>query len=392
VELCLLPLKPGDHIWQTLPDGGTWHGVFVGKFILAPSDDGAALVLADGEEAETLPNSVVAVDSSAGAIARMSLQEFMGEPGTAAAADAVAGTGDGADGASLLPAEGESSAAGGAGAVNVRLYTRRPRQRREAVGRALRIVGLRVDAQSLKAFPQMLPWWAIFDDTEALQPGLCATRAKAVRFRLAPRRDEPIPPAVMNAILQGGAVVRQGRVVLRGVRLMRVLRLTKAACAGWANLGSFVGQAIAASVLDDGDSSTAVATAAGGWAGSLAGGGAAAVAVSTMGVEGLGAGSMVGGLVVCSSLSAAGAVAGAGLAYAAKKKLEQRETEVVRSAEYHDGPLRLIGDANDVFHLFDATLEFPSEDMDDEGLERLTAIGWYAVRVQPGSSVAASKD
>merc|ERR1719188_1426513 len=115
---------------------------------------------------------------------------------------------------------------------------------------------------------------------------------------------------------------------------MKVLRLTKAAGAGWVSLGSFVGQAIAANILDDGDTSTAVATAAGGWAGGLAGGGAAAAAVSTVGVESLGAGSLVGGLVVCSSLSAAGAVAGAGLAYAAKRAITQRSQnqEVVRSA------------------------------------------------------------
>ena len=32
-------------------------------------------------------------------------------------------------------------------------------------------------------------------------------------------------------------MVTRGRVVLRGVRLMKALRLTKAATAGWANLG-----------------------------------------------------------------------------------------------------------------------------------------------------------
>lgn len=367
-DLSLLPLKPGDHLWRPHPDGSAWHALFVGRYLFSPSDEGAALTTAEGADAQCLPQSVVVVSAAAGAVVRLSLEEFVGSLGA-----------EGTDG------------------VFVRLYTRRPRGRREAVLRALRVVGTKVDAAAATSFPQLLPWWVIFDETEALQPGLCATRARAVRFRLTPcGGDEPVPPALMTAILAGGAVVRHGRVVLRGVRLMKVLRLTKAACMGWANLGSFVGQAIAANILDDGDTTTAVATAAGGWAGSLAGGSAAAVAVSTLGVEGLGAGSMLGGLVVCSSLSAAGAVAGAGLAYAAKKRLDQQQSASgpLRSAEYHDGPLRLIGDANDTFHLFDATLEFPAEDAteDAESDERLTAVGWYAVRVQPGSLGASVSD
>lgn len=65
-------------------------------------------------------------------------------------------------------------------------------------------------------------------------------------------------------------------------------------------------EAIAGSLLDDGDATTAVATAAGGWAGGLAGSGVAAAAASSLGIEALGAGSMAGGLVVCGSLSAMG--------------------------------------------------------------------------------------
>eukprot|EP00928_Gymnodinium_smaydae_P072380 TRINITY_DN55754_c0_g1_i1.p1 TRINITY_DN55754_c0_g1~~TRINITY_DN55754_c0_g1_i1.p1 ORF type:complete len:178 (+),score=39.38 TRINITY_DN55754_c0_g1_i1:710-1243(+) len=172
---------------------------------------------------------------------------------------------------------------------------------------------------------------------------------------------------------------------------MKVLRLTKAAGSSWVGLGSFVGQAIAASVLDDGDARTAVATAAGSWAGGLAGGGVAAAAVSTCGVEALGAGSVVGGLAVCGALGASGAVAGAGLAYAVKKLLlESPSSGPDRSAEYHDCALRLIGGAGDVFALFDATLEFPPEDSAtstaDDGADRLAAAGWYAVRVQPGTA------
>lgn len=314
-----------------------------------------------------MPQSVITVlpddeGAAPGSVARLPLTEFTGRPA------------------------GEGTC--------VRLYTHRPRGRRDAVARALRAAGARVDRTSLAAFPQLLPWWAIFDDAETLQPGLCATRAKAVRFRLNPRGDEPVQQALMTAILAGGAVVQRGRVVLRGVRLMKVLRLTKAATGGWANLGGFVGQAIATNMLNDGETSTAVATAAGSWAGGLAGGGAAAVAISSLGIESLGAGSLVGGLVLCSSLSAAGAVAGAGLAYAAKKALQPHWQGSVRSAEYYDCELRLIGDADDVFNLFDATLEFPPEDagVDSDGSERLSAAGWYAVRVHAGANLQGLPD
>mmetsp|Transcript_91681 Transcript_91681/g.262636 ORF Transcript_91681/g.262636 Transcript_91681/m.262636 type:complete len:431 (-) Transcript_91681:37-1329(-) len=412
LSLSLLPLKPGDHLWRAAPEGsGTWHALYIGQFILVPSEDGAKLALASGKGAEALPQSVLIVMPAglpgAGTIARLPLVEFAGR--------------------------GPSGASDGA---NVRLFTHRPRGRREAVSRALRVCGTRVDLTTITSFPELLPWWSIFDDQEVLQPGLCATRAKAVRYRLSPKGDEPVSAALMNAVLTGGAVVRKGRVVLKGVRLMKVLRLTKAAGVGWANLGGFVGQAIAASILDDGDTGTALATTAGGWAGGIAGGGAAAM----VGVESLGAGSIFGGLVVCSSMSAVGAVAGAGLAYAAKKAIDRQTAcaEVVRSAEYYDCGLRLIGDADDVFNLFDATLEFPPEDAGflddapaarsavaaaaaaplapaaagrvdvlgggggsgdgsptDDGStaaaaspsagERITAAGWYAVRVQPGS-------
>lgn len=363
LSLSLLPLKPGDHIWRTAPEGrGTWHALYVGQFVLAPclDGDGAALALAAGPAAEVLPQSVLTVVPAglpgAGTVARLPLVDFAGR-----------GTSGSSDGAS------------------VRLYTRRPRSRREAVTRALRLCGSRVDLAAAASFPELLPWWSIFCETEVLQPGLCATRAKAVRFRLSPKGDEPVAPALMNAVLAGGAVVRKGRVVLKGVRLMKVLRLTKAAGASWANLGGFVGQAIAASILDDGDAATALATTAGGWAGGVAGGGAAAVVASAVGVESLGAGSVVGGLVICSSLSAMGAVAGAGLAYAAKKAVDRRtaSAEVVRTAEYYDCGLRLIGDADDVFNLFDATLEFPPED--DGFLDAPTAAS-----PSPASSAEAS--
>jgi len=431
VELSLLPLKPGDHLWRQLPSGGSWHALYVGQFLQAPNEDGdgVALALPSEEGARCLPQSVMAVvtptnassssSSSSSFVARLPLAEFVGT-----ATEHLGGNG-GADATSLRPtAEG----------TVVRLYTRRPRGRQAAVARALGVSGARVDTAAVTGFPELLAWWAIFDEEETFQPGLCATRARAVRYRLVPRGDLPAQFAVTSAVLAGGQVVRRGRVVLRGVRLMKALRLTSAAGAGWSSLGGFVGQAIAANILDDGDTGTAVATAAGGWAGGLAGSGVAAMAASSVGVEALGAGYLTGGLVVCGSLSAAGAVAGAGLAYAAKKALDQQPagSGTNRSAEYHDCPLRLIGGSGDVFELFDATFEVPPEDANDgcvagsndataggvvacvaassdadaeekalageeeEGEERkapagevvsteglVTAVGWYAVRVSP---------
>merc|ERR1712203_1327842 len=94
-----------------------------------------------------------------------------------------------------------------------------------------------------------------------------------------------------------------------------------------------------------------------------------AAAMSTVGVVALGAGSVTGGLVVSSALAASGAVAGAGLAYAAKKALDSRQQSGPpdRTAEYHDCGLRLIGGAGDVFDLFNASLEFPPEDSGEGG-------------------------
>eukprot|EP00929_Paragymnodinium_shiwhaense_P016867 TRINITY_DN125544_c0_g1_i1.p1 TRINITY_DN125544_c0_g1~~TRINITY_DN125544_c0_g1_i1.p1 ORF type:complete len:396 (-),score=80.24 TRINITY_DN125544_c0_g1_i1:88-1275(-) len=380
-ELSLLPLKAGDHLWKVVAEGGsTSHALYVGQSLLLPSEEGAALCIkAEGQNGQPpLVHSVVTVQVSpggaAGCVARVPLSEFL-----------QSGKADKADAHEIPTPAGDASPT--AGTVFVRLYTRRPRCRRAAVLRALEAIGMRVDAQAVGAFPEMFPWWAIFDESASLQPGLCATRARAVRYRLSPKGDAPVQPAVMTAVLAGGAVVRQGRVVLRGVRLMKALRLTRAAAAGWANLGGMIGQTLAANMLDDGDTSTAVATAAGGWAGGLAGGGVGALAMASVGEA-----SVAGGLVVCGALSASGAVAGAGLAYAAKKALEPPSGGQDRTAEFHDCPLRLLGGADDVFNLFDATLEFPVEDDEQNGADateadpgqRLAAAGWYAVRVQAG--------
>lgn len=450
-DVSLLPLKPGDHIWRAAPGGGTWHALYVGQFLLGPDEqERIVLSLPDADAIQCLPHSVVVV--TANQVARISLDEFVssdnedvdckdspalirpeaadsclacgsddsisadivGDDAGAADADMDAEPPDG-DLTTQGSSSGEMVIEGNfreegpnehAGPVHrqlkrqraiVRLYTRRPRSRRAAIVRALEVTGTRVDCAALTAFPELLPWWAIFDETDILQPGLCATRARALRFRLTPRGDTPVQPTLLWAILAGGAVVRKGRVVLRGVKLMKALRLTRAAGAGWAGLGGFVGQTIAASILDDGSTGTSVATAAGGWAGGLAGSSVAAAAASTMGVEALGGGSVAGGLVVCSSLSAAGAIAGAGLAaYAAKRALDGPNRRD-RTSEYHDCPLRLVGDADDVFKLFDATLEFPPEDGSTEDANgtgiaegRLSAVAWYAVGVS--SSTPADPD
>lgn len=381
-ELTLLPLKPGDHLWRPLPGGRTWHGLFVGQLMLMPVagdgegiNDGVLVLQPPGAVGDSIPPCVVvAVLDPAGsaAAARVPLADFV----------------------ALLPGEVEQAGSQiSAGSSSVRLYTQRPRCRREAVERALRVVGSRVDEAALRCFPELIPWWAIFDEAESFQPGLCQSRSRARRYRLAPRGDAPASAAVVNAVLAGGAVVRQGRVVLRGVRLVRALRLTRAAAAGWTNLGGFVGERLAASLLDDGDAGTAVATAAGGWAGGLVGGAAA----SAVGAEVLGAGSVAGGLVVCGAAGAAGAVAGAGVAYAARKTLTKSVgSDADRSSEFHDCGLRLMGTADDVFNLFDATLEFPAEDVEglneDSGEGRFIAAGWYAVRVAPGDLPRESKE
>lgn len=373
-DLTLLPLKPGDHLWRPLPGGRTWHGLFIGQLMLMPVAsssegivDGVQVLQPPGVVGDSFPPSVViAVSDLAGvaSAARLPLADF------------------------VAPLPGEADHASSqvlAGTASVRLYTRRPRCRKEAVERALSMVGRRIDEGALRLFPELIPWWAIFDEAESFQPGLCQSRARAKRYRLAPRGDAPASAAVVNAVLAGGAVVRQGRVVLRGVRLVRALRLTRAAAAGWTNLGGFVGERLASSLLDDGDAGTAVATAAGGWAGGLVGGAAA----SAVGAEALGAGSVAGGLVVCGAAGAAGAVAGAGMAYAARKTLTKSVgSDADRSAEFHDCGLRLMGTADDIFNLFDATLEFPAEDVEglteDFGEGRFIAAGWYAVRVSPG--------
>mmetsp|Transcript_897 Transcript_897/g.2087 ORF Transcript_897/g.2087 Transcript_897/m.2087 type:complete len:391 (+) Transcript_897:36-1208(+) len=381
-ELSLLPLKPGDQLWRHLADGACWHALYVGQFLLVFAEDGATLALQS--LGETLPPCVVAVQMSGarGAVTRIPLAEFV---------DPSFGPGQ--------EDECTSPTRVSAADISVRLYARRPRGRRAAVARALTAIGTQVDKGALVGLPELLPWWAIFDESNDFQPGLCASRSRAMRYRLSLKADgSTVPPQLLNAVLAGGAVMRHGRVVLRGIRLVKALRLGKAAGAvaaastSWANLGGFVGQAIAGSLLDDGDTTTAVATAAGGWAGGLAGSGVAAAAASTLGIEALGAGSVAGGLMVCGSLSAVGAVAGAGLAFAVKRLVaDQAGAQADRTSEYYDCPLRLLGSADDVFHLFGASLEFPPEDgvggdAEVEDMPRLEAAGWYAVRVQPGTT------
>ncbi|CAL1161347.1 unnamed protein product [Cladocopium goreaui] len=407
-ELSLLPLKPGDQLWRHLADGACWHALYVGQFLLVFAEDGATLALQS--LGETLPPCVVAVQMSGarGAVTRIPLAEFVDpsfgpgqedectSPTRVSAADIVL-LGCWWCRCRVLLSEGGVPC--GVWVLSVRLYARRPRGRRAAVARALTAIGTQVDKGALVGLPELLPWWAIFDESNDFQPGLCASRSRAMRYRLSLKADgSTVPPQLLNAVLAGGAVMRHGRVVLRGIRLVKALRLGKAAGAvaaastSWANLGGFVGQAIAGSLLDDGDTTTAVATAAGGWAGGLAGSGVAAAAASTLGIEALGAGSVAGGLMVCGSLSAVGAVAGAGLAFAVKRLVaDQAGAQADRTSEYYDCPLRLLGSADDVFHLFGASLEFPPEDgvggdAEVEDMPRLEAAGWYAVRVQPGTT------
>lgn len=82
-----------------------------------------------------------------------------------------------------------------------------------------------------------------------------------------------------------------------------------------------------------------------------------------------------------------------------RRALHRPQPNHDRGAGYYDCELRLLGSADDIFHLFDAALEFPPEDagVEDgaepvvapvEATERLPAAGWYAVPVTPSDSPA----
>ncbi|CAK9002760.1 unnamed protein product [Durusdinium trenchii] len=250
-DLSLLPLKPGDQLWRRLSDGTCWHALYVGQFLLVFAEDGVTLTLQPAQ-GEILPPCVVAVQASeaGSAVTRIPLTEFV---------DPSCGPGDAKE-----TEECTSPTRVSAADISVRLYARRPRGRRAAVARALTAIGTQaelrpslavvrakhqaecrqVDRGALLGLPELLPWWAIFDESNDFQPGLCASRSRAVRYRLSPKAEgSTVPPQLLNAVLAGGAVMRQGRVVLRGIRLVKALRLGKAAGAvasastSWANLG-----------------------------------------------------------------------------------------------------------------------------------------------------------
>ncbi|CAK9002762.1 unnamed protein product [Durusdinium trenchii] len=214
-DLSLLPLKPGDQLWRRLSDGTCWHALYVGQFLLVFAEDGVTLTLQPAQ-GEILPPCVVAVQASeaGSAVTRIPLTEFV---------DPSCGPGDAKE-----TEECTSPTRVSAADISVRLYARRPRGRRAAVARALTAIGTQVDRGALLGLPELLPWWAIFDESNDFQPGLCASRSRAVRYRLSPKAEgSTVPPQLLNAVLAGGAVMRQGRVVLRGIRLVKAGVLEK---------------------------------------------------------------------------------------------------------------------------------------------------------------------
>ncbi|CAE7904641.1 unnamed protein product [Symbiodinium necroappetens] len=167
-----------DQLWRRIADGTCWHALYVGQFLLTACEDGAELSIF-GEGAEQLPPCVVAVqflEGSRGSVCRIPLADFV---------DASKGPGDCGD-----LDDCSSPARVTAADISVRLYTRRPRGRRAAVARALMAIGVQVDSAAISSQPELLPWWAIFDEAETFQPGLCTSRRRAVRYRLSPKAVE----------------------------------------------------------------------------------------------------------------------------------------------------------------------------------------------------------
>lgn len=328
------------------------HGIFVGQFSLDPSDDPdrpTGVMHGWG-----LPQVVVTVvppsaeeidrrgDKAPVFCQKMPLEEFCGVAGVGVSVGAGREqSGGGGDVAPLAasrtcPRKEEEEEAP---EVLVRLYLNRPLKRLETVARALSLSG-RVcgDAQAFEAgCREDFCWWALFDEAESFQPGLCATKRRAKRYRVI-QAAAPVRSALMLSLNRGTVVARRGRVLLRGAKLARALRVSKAAASGWTSLGGFFGQSLASMLLDDGDAATAAMTATGGWAGGLAG-----TSVATMcGAEALGFGSLTGGLMVSASIGCAGALAGAGVAYGLRRTLDTGDGKTDRSTSYHEGALRLL--------------------------------------------------
>ena len=94
--------------------------------------------------------------------------------------------------------------------ISVRLYGRRPRGRRAAVARALTAIGHQVDHTALQQLTELLPWWAIFDESQDFQPGLSASRSRAVRYRRCPKAGAEMRSGRQSG-QESGAVLRRSK-------------------------------------------------------------------------------------------------------------------------------------------------------------------------------------
>lgn len=92
----------------------------------------------------------------------------------------------------------------------------------------------------------------------------------AKRFRRTKCDDSAISAKLLNRIQSGTVLVKNGRVLLRGAKLARALRFTKAAARPWGELGAFLGQQLSSMIFED-DVVSSGAAAAGGWIGTVAG-------------------------------------------------------------------------------------------------------------------------
>eukprot|EP00397_Hematodinium_sp_SG-2012_P047976 GEMP01054780.1.p1 GENE.GEMP01054780.1~~GEMP01054780.1.p1 ORF type:complete len:215 (+),score=48.95 GEMP01054780.1:646-1290(+) len=207
------------------------------------------------------------------------------------------------------------------------------------------------------------------------------SQMNAKRFRRT-KSDSPLSSALLAKVQHGTYVVKNGRVLLQGVKLARALRFSRAAARPWGELGAFLGQQLS-SVIFDTDTASSGAAAAGGWIGSVAG---TIVAVS---VDSTMVSSVASTVAVATGMGAAGALAGAGTYVVIKKYLlRDSDTRPDRTSQYYDGELRLFGvhDAGgSPLDHFGVTLEF-----DDVGKpeaesgasdERMVAVGWYSLPV-----------
>jgi hypothetical protein len=328
-NFCRLPLKVGDHLWRPLSGGGAWHALFTGSFVLAANAD-AQQVLEVDSTLESV-TTVKLVDNSAAStvVERLSLKDFIGD----------------------------------AKGVMVRSYTRRTHSRLDSVERALRHVGASVDMRVAQTFPEVLQWWAIFDESSLFNSGICAEQSRESRYKLTTLGDLPLPALVVHEVLAGGALKKKDK---SSDELLENLRLSNEEAEKLRAAGFFKENFATTTDLLVPPSSQTVGSGLGGITGF------AAVA-SLGGMESLtvlGGGVIVGSGIALGSLAALVVV---GAAHATKKALANPGED--RTAEYHDCPFLRVK-----MHDY----KFPLADNATERIDskRFPAVfGWYVAHV-----------